>query len=227
MPPEAADITDRLARLTSRINEACRKAGRDPSEVSLVAVTKTLSADTVQAGLSAGLTVFGENYIQEAQAKINEINSSAVWHFIGHLQTNKAKFAVRLFDLIHSVDNIKLARELNKRAGSAGRVIPILVQINISGEESKSGVSKDQAEELIHEVLEFPHLKTRGLMTVPPFFESPDLARPYFKALRELKEKIGPPLIDLSMGMTIDFEVAIEEGATIIRVGTAIFGPRA
>lgn len=227
MPPEAADITDRLARLTSRINEACRKAGRDSSQVSLVAVTKTLSADTVRAGLSAGLTVFGENYIQEAQAKINEINSSAVWHFIGHLQTNKAKFAVRLFDLIHSVDSIKLARELNKRAESAGRGIPILVQINISGEESKSGVSKDQAEELIHEVLEFPHLKTRGLMTVPPFFESPDLARPYFKALRELKEKIGPPLIDLSMGMTGDFEVAIEEGATIIRVGTAIFGPRA
>lgn len=222
-----ADITDRLARLTSRINEACHKAGRAPSEVSLVAVTKTLSADTVRAGLSAGLTVFGENYIQEAQAKINEINSSAVWHFIGHLQTNKAKYAVRLFDLIHSVDNIKLARELNKRAGSAGRVIPILVQINISGEESKSGVSKDQAEELIHEVLEFPHLKTRGLMTVPPFFEKPDLVRPYFKALRELKEKIGPPLIDLSMGMTGDFEVAIEEGATIIRVGTAIFGPRA
>lgn len=221
-----ADITDRLARLTSRINEACHKAGRAPSEVSLVAVTKTLSADTVRAGLSAGLTVFGENYIQEAQAKINEINSSAVWHFIGHLQTNKAKYAVRLFDLIHSVDNIKLARELNKRAGSAGRVIPILVQINISGEESKSGVSKDQAEELIHEVLEFPHLKTRGLMTVPPFFEKPDLVRPYFKALRELKEKIGPPLIDLSMGMTGDFEVAIEEGATIIRVGTAIFGPR-
>lgn len=227
MPPKVADITDRLARLTSRINEACHKAGRDPSEVSLVAVTKTLSTDTIRAGLSAGLTVFGENYIQEAQAKINEINSSAVWHFIGHLQTNKAKYAVRLFNLIHSVDNIKLARELNKRAGSAGRGIPILVQINISGEESKSGVSKDQAEELIHEVLEFPHLETRGLMTVPPFFESPDLARPYFKALRELKEKIGPPLIDLSMGMTGDFEVAIEEGATIIRVGTAIFGPRA
>ena len=227
MPPKVSDISDRLARLTARINEACHKAGRDHSEVSLVAVTKTLSADTVRAGLSAGLTVFGENYIQEAQAKINEVNSSAVWHFIGHLQTNKAKYAVRLFNLIHSVDNIKLARELNKRAGSAGRGIPILVQINISGEESKSGVSKDQAEEFIHEVLEFPHLETRGLMTVPPFFESPDSTRPYFKALRQLKEKIGPPLIDLSMGMTNDFEVAIEEGATIIRVGTAIFGPRA
>jgi len=223
----AADITDRLERLTARINKACLNAGRDPSEVSLVAVSKTVSADIIRAGISAGLTVFGENYIQEAQAKIDEIDSPAVWHFIGHLQSNKAKFAVTLFDLIHSVDTVKLARELNKRAGAIGRKMPILVQVNISGEESKSGAAKDQAEEFISQVLEFPNLETKGLMTMPPFFDNPDLARPYFKALRELKEKIGPPLTELSMGMSGDFEAAIGEGATLVRVGTAIFGPRA
>jgi pyridoxal phosphate enzyme (YggS family) len=227
MPITAADITDRLERLTARINKACRNVERDPSEVSLVAVSKTISADVVRAGISAGLTVFGENYIQEAQAKINEIDSPAVWHFIGHLQSNKARFAVTLFDLIHSVDTVKLARELDKRAGAVGRRMPILVQVNISGEESKSGAARDQAEEFISQVLEFPNLATKGLMTMPPFFEDPDLARPYFKALRELKDKIGPPLTELSMGMSGDFEAAIEEGATLIRVGTAIFGPRA
>jgi pyridoxal phosphate enzyme (YggS family) len=227
MPITVADITDRLERLTARINKACRNVERDPSEVSLVAVSKTISADVVRAGISAGLTVFGENYIQEAQAKINEIDSPAVWHFIGHLQSNKARFAVTLFDLIHSVDTVKLARELDKRAGAVGRRMPILVQVNISGEESKSGAARGQAEEFISQVLEFPNLATKGLMTMPPFFEDPDLARPYFKALRELKDKIGPPLTELSMGMSGDFEAAIEEGATLIRVGTAIFGPRA
>ena len=223
----SSTINARLSAVTKRIQDACQRAGRNPAEVQLVAVTKTLPAETIQAAIQAGLNVFGENYIQEARTKIKEIDSSVSWHFIGHLQSNKAKYAVELFDLIHSVDSLKLARELDKRAGMIGRRIPILIQVNVSEEESKSGVNKASAAKLVEEVSKLPNLDVRGLMTMPPFFDQPERARPYFALLREIKESIGPPLTELSMGMSGDFEVAIEEGATIIRVGTAIFGPRA
>ncbi|MBW1708356.1 MAG: YggS family pyridoxal phosphate-dependent enzyme [Deltaproteobacteria bacterium] len=223
----SSPISERIASVSERIQAACRRAGRSPADVQLVAVTKTLPSETIHAALEAGLKVFGENYIQEARAKIEEIGPSASWHFIGHLQTNKAKYAVKLFDLIHSVDSLKLARELDKRAESINRRIPILIQVNISEEESKSGVDKAYTADLAAQACELPNLEVRGLMTMPPFFDQPEKARPYFKALREVQESIGSPLTELSMGMSGDFEVAIEEGATIIRVGTAIFGPRA
>lgn len=222
----SSSIKERLAGVIDRIQEACLRVGREPAEVQLVAVTKTLSSDTVRAGLDAGLKIFGENYIQEARTKIEEIGPSATWHFIGHLQTNKAKYAVKLFNMIQTVDSIKLANELNKRAKNIDRRIPILVQVNISEEESKSGVDKAHTADLVAELDELPNLEVRGLMTMPPFFDQPDKARPYFTALRKLKESISPSLTELSMGMSDDFEVAVEEGATIVRVGTAIFGPR-
>ncbi|MBW2090847.1 MAG: YggS family pyridoxal phosphate-dependent enzyme [Deltaproteobacteria bacterium] len=223
----SSSISMRLLSVSERIQKACQRAGRNPGDVQLVAVTKTFSTETIRAAMEAGLNVFGENYIQEARTKIEEIGHSASWHFIGHLQTNKVKYAVKLFDLIHSVDSLKLAREIDKRAKGIERRIPILIQVNISEEESKSGVDMASTADLVAAARELPNLEVRGLMTMPPFFDQPEKARPYFKALRAIKESIAPPLTELSMGMSGDFEVAIEEGATIIRVGTAIFGQRA
>jgi PLP dependent protein len=221
------DLRTRLDDVLERIHGACVRGGRDPSEVRLVAVSKTQPVDVVAEAIDAGIALFGENYIQEAEEKISALGrQSAAWHFIGRLQSNKAKFAVRLFDLIHSVDTVKLARELDKRAGVLGLRQPVLVQVNISGETTKGGVDTGGAEELIGVVNGLDHLDVRGLMTMPPFFDQPERARPYFRALRELKDRIGPPLTELSMGMSGDFEVAIEEGATLVRVGTAIFGMR-
>jgi len=154
------------------------------------------------------------------------LGSAVEWHFIGRLQTNKAKYAVKLFDMIHSVDNLKLAKELDKRAGQIERRPNVLIQINISAEASKGGAVPEEASELVQRIRELPHLQVRGFMTMPPYFDQPDKARPYFAALRNLRDKIAPELSDLSMGMSGDFEVAIEEGATLVRIGTAIFGPR-
>ncbi|MEW6264654.1 MAG: YggS family pyridoxal phosphate-dependent enzyme [Thermodesulfobacteriota bacterium] len=219
-------IKDRLAAVGERINQACRRAGRKPGEVRLVAVSKTVPLEVVRSGIEAGLTILGENYVQEAQEKIETLGRRTAWHLVGRLQTNKAKYAVKLFDLIHSVDNLKLAEEINKKAGALGRRQPILVQVNVSGEDTKAGVSPVEAPRLIERIVGLPHLEVRGLMTMPPFFDQPERARPYFAGLREFKEKVGPPLTELSMGMSGDFEVAIEEGATLVRIGTAIFGPR-
>ena len=219
-------IKNRIKMINDRIAEACHRVGRNPDEVRVVAVTKTVRIDTILTGLEAGLTLLGENYIQEAQAKIEAVGAKAQWHFIGGLQTKKAKYAVRLFDLIHSVDNLKLAGELDKRAGMAGLRQAVLVQINVSGESTKGGVGTSEAEELIHSVSELPHLELRGLMTMPPFFDQPDRARPYFTELRRLRDGLALPLPELSMGMSGDFEVAVEEGATLVRIGTAIFGER-
>ena len=220
-------VAQRLSALQERILAACRRSDRDPLEVRLVAVSKTVPFEKVREGLEAGLTILGENYVQEAQSKIQTLGREAAdWHFIGRLQTNKAKYAVKLFDLIHSVDSLKLARELDKRAGGLGRRQAVLVQVNISGEESKGGIEADAAADLVARVVDLHNLEVRGLMTMPPFFDQPERARPYFAALRELKERIGLPLAELSMGMSGDFEVAIEEGATLVRIGTAVFGPR-
>ena len=222
----AAEIGRRLAGLTERIERASSRAGRDPAGVTLVAVTKTQPLRVVAAAARAGLTVFGENYAQEARPKIEGLSSPACWHLIGHLQSNKAGLAARLFDVVHSVDSAGLARDLSRRAETAGKRLPILIQVNLSGEVSKSGVSPDEALDLAAEVRELAGLELKGLMTLPPFFDAPDQARLFFAALRELKARLRPEPPELSMGMSGDFEAAIEEGATLIRIGTALFGPR-
>jgi pyridoxal phosphate enzyme (YggS family) len=226
-------IKDNIAQIRRRIEQAAARCGRDPARVRLLTVSKTVSAERVKEAIDAGIRLLGENYIQEAREKIDTLRGSpAVWHFIGHLQTNKARFAVGLFDLIHSVDSIKLARELDKQARRQGKVQPILIQVNIAEEKSKSGITEQAAPLLIREVSRCGNLSVRGLMTMPPFFNAPEKVRPYFKALRQLAGRIaamnidGVTMAELSMGMTGDFEVAIEEGATIVRVGTAIFGER-
>jgi pyridoxal phosphate enzyme (YggS family) len=226
-------LKERYRSVRERIRRAALGCGRPVDSVRLVAVSKTVPAERVAAAIEAGIDVFGENYIQEARAKIEALaDRSVTWHFIGHLQSNKAKYAVRLFDLIHSVDSLKLAAELDKEAAKRGRMLKILIQVNVSGEASKSGVAPQDTLPLIREVSALRHVQTRGLMTMPPFFDDPEGARPYFRELRLLAEKIRPQappgveMAELSMGMTGDFEAAIEEGATLVRIGTAIFGER-
>lgn len=230
---QADRIASNLESIQQRLSQAARRAGRSANAVRLVAVGKTQSADVVRWALEAGVKIIGENYIQESRDKFNTlINMDASWHFIGHLQGNKAKYAVRMFDLIHSVDSEKLAAALDKEAGKIGKVQEILIQVNISAEETKSGISKDQAISLVQSISKLPNLLIKGLMTMPPYFNQPDMARPYFAELRGLKERIqGDPSLraevkELSMGMTGDFEVAVEEGATLVRIGTALFGAR-
>ncbi|MBN1255173.1 MAG: YggS family pyridoxal phosphate-dependent enzyme [Deltaproteobacteria bacterium] len=223
-------IEENLLRVKEKIEAAAKKARRDPSRIKLIAVTKTMAVEKIQKAIQAGATIFGENYIQEASQKIEEIGHAGIqWHFIGHLQTNKAKYAVKLFDVIHSVDSIKVAAELNSRAAAIGKVMNCLIEVNLSQEESKFGISQERTPELASEMNELKNISLQGLMTMPPYFDDPELARPYFIALRKLQKKIvqdGIPLPELSMGMSTDFEVAIEEGATMVRVGRAIFGER-
>jgi len=203
------------------------------ASIRLLAVSKTMPAEVVQDSIEAGISNLGENYIQEAREKINALAAYPVtWHFIGHLQSNKAKYAVRLFDLIHSVDSLKLAQELNKYAKKNDKIQAILIQVNVAKEVSKSGVYVEDTLQLLKEVSRLENIAVKGLMTMPPFFNAPEKARPYFTALRELRDQIKMEAIpnismdELSMGMTGDFEAAIEEGATIVRIGTAIFGDR-
>jgi PLP dependent protein len=226
------DLKKRLENVNDRINKAALKCGRDPENIHLVAVSKTIPANRVKEAIELGVTILGENYVQEARDKFNLLGTYPVsWHFIGHLQTNKAKYAVRLFDLIHSVDTLKLARELDKQAKKINKVQDILIQINVSKEPSKSGSDMENAANLIKDIERLENLSVKGLMAMPPFFNNPEKARPYFIALRNLRDQIqktlpGVALDELSMGMTGDFEVAIEEGATFVRIGTAIFGER-
>ena len=226
------DLKKRLENVNDRINKAALKCGRDPENIHLVAVSKTISTNRVKEAIELGVTILGENYVQEARDKFNVLGTYPVsWHFIGHLQTNKAKYAVRLFDLIHSVDTLKLARELDKQAKKVNKVQDILIQINVSKEPSKSGSDMENAANLIKDIVRLENLSVKGLMAMPPFFNNPEKARPYFIALRNLRDQIqktlpGVALDELSMGMTGDFEVAIQEGATLVRIGTAIFGDR-
>ncbi len=226
-------IAERLDQVRQRIRETAMGCGREPSSIRLVAVTKTVSPDQIRPALAAGADILGENYIQEALKKMDALAQERVsWHFIGHLQSNKAKYAVRGFDLIHSVDSLKLALELNKQAEKINKVQDILVQVNISLEPTKSGVAEADALSLIQQISPLEHIAVKGLMTMPPFFDAPEKVRPYFKALADLKERIkaqsipGVQMNELSMGMTGDFEAAISEGATLVRIGTAIFGKR-
>jgi len=229
--PEA--VSGRVRRIRDRIQKAALSCGRDPADIELVAASKTVSPNLIRAAMRAGVRIFGESYIQEAREKINAMGTEGVsWHFIGHLQTNKAKYAVHLFDLIHSVDDLKLAQELDKRAGAIGKIQKILIQVNISREESKSGVDTDHALGLVREISTFDHVNLCGLMTMPPYFNEPEKVRPYFRALRTLQTMMmkqggrNANIRALSMGMSGDFETAVEEGATLVRIGTAIFGER-
>jgi pyridoxal phosphate enzyme (YggS family) len=226
------DLKKRLENVKDRINKAALKCNRDPESIHLVAVSKTIPANSVRKAIEAGVTTLGENYVQEARKKFSVLGTYPVsWHFIGHLQSNKAKYAVRLFDLIHSVDTLKLAGELNKQAKKVNKIQDVLLQINIGKEPSKSGSDIENMTSLIKDIVLFENLSVKGLMAMPPFFNNPEKARPYFIALRNLRDQIqkafpGVVLNELSMGMTGDFEVAIEEGATLVRIGTAIFGER-
>jgi pyridoxal phosphate enzyme (YggS family) len=222
-------IKENLLRVTERIEKAARRVGRDPKEVNLVAVSKTVESARIKEAIEAGVSIMGENYVQEAQKKIEEIGRPVAWHFIGHLQTNKAKHAIRLFEMIHSLDSLPLAEELNRRAEQGGQVAKVMIEVNISGEATKFGTDEEKVFSIARGILNLNHLSLEGLMTMPPYFDSPEMSRPYYIKLRELKEKMireGIPLKELSMGMSNDFEIAIEEGATYVRVGTAIFGER-
>jgi pyridoxal phosphate enzyme (YggS family) len=222
-------IAENLQVVKQRLLAAARQAARDPAAVRLVAVTKTVPLPRVEEAVAAGQRLFGENYFQEARPKIAALGPEVHWHFIGNLQSKKAAGAVALFDLIHSVDRLKLAVALEQAAARQGKVQPVLLQVNLAGEESKSGAAPEEVPGLLAELARLPHLEVRGLMTLPPWLPA-EAVRPYFRSLRELRDRLqdhtGLPLPELSMGMTADFEVAVQEGATLIRVGTAIFGTR-
>jgi PLP dependent protein len=218
------DIKANLDAVQETIAAACRRAGRAPGEVLLIAVTKTVDLERIQAAVAAGAVALGENRVQEAKEKVTALGRPVPWHLIGSLQTNKARDAVMLFDWIHSVDRLELARELNRRAHAAGRKVSGLLQVNLGDEPQKGGAAPGEVKALLDELRGLPHLEIRGLMTIPPQVPDAEAARPYFRRLRELRDATG--LEHLSMGMSADYAVAIEEGATMVRVGTSIFGPR-
>ena len=227
-----ADITANINKIKQRIAAAAARCNRAPDSIKLLAVTKTVPLPAIEQAIEAGITALGENYVQEAKEKIAVIGQRVSWHMIGHLQTNKAKYTVNLFDYIHSVDRLELAAEINKRARLIGRKINILIEINVSGEKTKNGITASEAIELIKNVSMLESVSVKGLMTMAPYSTNPENSRPYFSELRNLRNKIisegitNIQMEELSMGMTDDFEIAIEEGATIVRIGRAIFGQR-
>lgn len=224
------DIASQLSAVRARVAAACARAGRDPAAVQLLAVSKGHPAETVRAAAELGLTYFGENRVQEARAKIGLCPSRLHWHLIGHLQSNKSRDAVHFFEMIQSVDSLELAREINKWAEKSAKTMPILLEVNVAGESSKFGYAPSRMLEELEELNRLPKIEIHGLMTVAPFVTEAEKVRPIFRQLRELKtqceQALGAPLPHLSMGMSGDFEVAVEEGATIIRVGSALLGPR-
>jgi pyridoxal phosphate enzyme (YggS family) len=226
-------VKARIEAIRQRIAQAAHRCGRRPETIRLVAVTKTVEASRIQEAVDAGARIVGENYIQEARDKHRTLQDVAVsWHFIGHLQANKAKYAVEFFDLIHSVDSLKLAQALNRQAAKLGKVQSVLIQVNVAGEASKFGVSPDGVGPLVAAIAPLSNVSVQGLMTMPPFFDQPERVRPFFAQLRQIAQQLenahipGLSMRELSMGMTGDFEVAVEEGATLVRIGTAIFGQR-
>lgn len=228
----AEEIRERLARVRERIERAAQRAGRDPEEITLITVSKTIDPITVQQAVDAGVGDLGENRVQEAAAKVGRITGDVRWHLIGHLQSNKARLAVETFAVIHTIDSVELAQRLDRIAGEIGRRPVVLIQVDLGHEPAKSGADESELPRVIDALDSARHLDFRGLMTLPPFFDSPETTRPFFVRLRELSEALNRSrqrdrrLTDLSMGMSNDFEVAIEEGATMVRVGTAIFGSR-
>jgi pyridoxal phosphate enzyme (YggS family) len=226
------DVGERLEEINERIEQASARAGRAASEVSLVAVTKTVPAEMVQQAVDAGVRLVGENKVQEASGKMAGITGQVAWHMLGHLQTNKVKRAVAIFDAIQSVDSLDLAREIDRRAAEAGKAIDVLVEVNTSGEATKFGVSPQDCVDLVEKMSHLSHISVRGLMTIGALTPRDEVVRGCFSLLRDLRDQIRSANLDrvrmdlLSMGMTSDFEAAIEEGSTMVRIGTAIFGPR-
>jgi pyridoxal phosphate enzyme (YggS family) len=224
------DLRSHLKRVREAIERAAGRARRDSAAIRLVAVVKTVSAERVREVVALGLEDLGENRVQEAERKIAVVGRGARWHMIGHLQRNKAARAVELFDRIHGVDNVELAAALSRHAALAGRTLPVLVEVNVTGEGSKFGVHPERLPELLDAIVELPGLRVDGLMTVGRLVERAEDARPTFARLRELRDRaatrLGRELPELSMGMSADYEVAVEEGATMVRVGTALFGTR-
>jgi hypothetical protein len=218
------DIRGNLERVREAMARACARAGRSPADVLLIAVSKTVPLERIRLAVAAGVPALGENRVQEARAKIEALGRPVPWHLIGPLQTNKAKDAARLFDWIHSVDRLELAQELGRRARALGRTADALLEVNVGEEPQKSGVAPAELKRLLDTIAPLAGIRVRGLMAIPPAAEQAEQSRPHFRRLRELRDAAG--LEHLSMGMSADFEVAIEEGATMVRVGTAIFGPR-
>ncbi len=222
-----------LEAVQEKMAASAARAGRDLSEIRLLAVSKRKPVSAIETLFRCGQRLFGENYVQEAMEKLDhlsgEVRRSSSWHFIGHLQRNKVKYVIRYFDLIQTVDSVRLGREISRRAEAAGRVMPVFIQVNIGQDPAKSGVLPDELPGLLEGLLDLPGLKVSGLMTIPPFSSNLQETRRYFREMRRLKEDMDPAgkvLKELSMGMSGDFHVAIEEGATIVRIGTALFGPR-
>jgi len=227
------DIKENIARVQERIVAACGRSGRHPEDVKLVAVTKTVPPERIREAYAAGLRDLGENRVQEAQAKCSALaDLTATWHMVGHLQSNKARPARELFHWIHSVDSLRLAGKLDQAAAGGGERLAVLIEVNLGGELTKSGAREDEVAELAEQVGRLATVELRGLMVIPPFLEDPERVRPYFRRLRQLAQEINSrhlpnvSMRELSMGMSHDFEVAIEEGATMVRIGTAIFGLR-
>ena len=223
-------IKNNLEIINKKIKKAALKVNRNPEEIKLVAVTKTATTEQIEEAINAGVKIIGENRVQDAKKKYQIFTADVEWHLIGHLQTNKAKYAVEIFNCIHSVDSIKLTQEIDKRSLQFGKIMDVLVEVNVSGEETKYGIKSEEVETFLKEISEFPRIRIRGLMTIAPIVEDKEEVRPYFRKLRELSEKIKSKNIEnikmdyLSMGMTEDFEVAIEEGANMVRIGRGIFG---
>jgi hypothetical protein len=224
------ELADGLQAVRERITRACQRVGRDPSEVTLVAVTKSRPPEVVRAAAALGLGLFGENKVQEAKAKIPLCPGRLRWHLIGHLQTNKARDAVHCFELIQSVDSLRLAEEINRCAEKAAKTMPVLLEVNVAGEATKFGYRPESLLAELERLNGLKRLEIHGLMTMAPWTPEPEKVRPVFRQLRQLKQecetRLGAPLAHLSMGMSSDFEVAIEEGATLVRIGTALFGER-
>jgi len=224
-------IKERVEAVRERIAAAALQAGRDPGEILLVAVAKTFPVARIREAIAAGVIDIGENRVQEARVKIAELDTPCRWHLVGHLQTNKAKLAALYFDWIHSLDSLRLAQALEKEGSALGKKVQVLMEVNFGREEQKSGVLEEEVFFLLEAVGSLPHLRIEGLMAIPPFHPDPEAVRPYFHRLWKLREEAilrfpELPLSHLSMGMSHDFEVAVQEGATMVRVGTAVFGPR-
>jgi len=226
-------VAENIEIIRARIRAAVERAGRDPGSVRLVAVSKRQDLEAIREAMAAGQVLFGENYLQEAHDKVLAIDQGVIWHCIGHLQSNKARIAAEIFDCIETIDRLKLGKALESRLAELGKTLPVLIQVNVGGEAQKAGVAPHEAAQLCRDLQQFPHLIVQGLMTMPPFVDDPEESRGCFRQLRLLGEELaaqgllgkqGP--VELSMGMSGDFEVAIEEGATLVRVGTALFGER-
>ncbi len=226
-------VAENIEIIRARIRAAAERVGRDPLSVRLVAVSKHQPLEAIREAMAADQVMFGENYLQEAEAKVAALGQGVVWHCIGHLQSNKARIAAEVFACIETIDRLKLAKALESRLAELGKTMPVLVQVNVGGETQKAGVAPEEAGQLCRDLQQFPHLTLQGLMTMPPFVEDPEESRGCFRQLRLLGEELAAQgllgqhgMVELSMGMSGDFEVAIEEGATLVRVGTALFGAR-